>query len=141
MKDMKTYMQNRRRTRRLELLKLLGNSCIKCGCTDIDLLDIDHINPLYKTIRLSGKGLDGNWEKILNEIKNCQILCKNCHKIKSKVEKNHKGGQNKIQNVVCGMPISYLRDKCRCQLCVKAYTAYKKKLVGYSELWVVSSVG
>lgn len=131
--DMKIYMQKRRATRRLSILKLLGNQCSVCGESNLDLLDIDHINPALKTFTLSGKGLDSNWNKILQEIKNCQLLCKTCHKHKTRIEGNHKGGHNKIQNVECGMPIKYIRDGCRCDLCKKARNLNRKKLLGYSE--------
>lgn len=132
-KNMKLYMKNRREKRRLEILNILGNICGVCGETDISKLDIVHINPVNKTIKLSGKGLDGNWNKILEEVSGCQILCKTCHKQKTKQEGSHSGGHNKIQDVQCGMPVKYVRDGCRCDLCKKARNLNRKKLLGYSE--------
>lgn len=64
---------------RLFAVEVLGGKCIECGydkhtCS----LDIHHLDPSIKdkTFR-SMRG----WckERILNEIKNCVLLCRNCH--------------------------------------------------------------
>ena len=77
----------RRRSRwkqKQELLQRLGGKCVTCGIADIRVLDIDHIDASKKTkpdlkkypsyIRFA------LWEK---DMGNLQILCANCHRIKT----------------------------------------------------------
>lgn len=59
---------------------MLGNKCAMCG-SDKDL-QFDHIDPLKKTIDISASLTSTN--KIKNEISNLQLLCKKCHKLKTK---------------------------------------------------------
>jgi hypothetical protein len=63
---------------RLEILRLLGNKCIRCGNTDFRVLQIDHINKNGTKERAI--------RKILREIKEgskaYQLLCANCNWIK-----------------------------------------------------------
>jgi 5-methylcytosine-specific restriction endonuclease McrA len=71
----------KRRKRRGILLEKLGGKCVWCGTTEE--LTFDHIDKTTKSFVLSGKGLDGDWEKILRELDKCQILCDTCHKKKT----------------------------------------------------------
>lgn len=82
----------RNRKLKLNLRKLLfeylsDKSCVICGITDYRVLEFDHINPLSKSFSIS-QGVHGilSWTKILAEIEKCQILCANCHKIKTSKE-------------------------------------------------------
>jgi hypothetical protein len=64
---------------RLFAVKSLGGKCTSCGYNKYTgALDIHHLDPTikdknFKCMRGWGK------ERILNEIKNCILLCRNCH--------------------------------------------------------------
>ena len=74
--SLKNYRKNKEK-----VWMALGNKCARCGCK-YDL-QIDHIDPFTKkfdvTRKLSSK-LGPLWE----EIYKCQLLCKSCHKEKTK---------------------------------------------------------
>lgn len=58
----------------------LGGQCVSCGTTDN--LEFDHINPLDKSLNLSGYLASKNacqLEKVLEEVNKCQLLCQECH--------------------------------------------------------------
>ena len=70
--------------RKIAVLKALGGKCVHCGINDIRVLDLDHIDATKKN-----KPAHRNyptairvklWEK---EMDNLQILCANCHRIKT----------------------------------------------------------
>ena len=70
--------------RKIAILQALGGRCLHCGITDVRVLDLDHIDagkknkPAHRNyptpIRIK------LWEK---EMGNLQILCANCHRIKT----------------------------------------------------------
>jgi 5-methylcytosine-specific restriction endonuclease McrA len=67
------------------MLKYLeGKSCAKCGITDIRTFEFDHLDPLKKKFSIA-RGISNkySWSVILAEIEKCQILCANCHKIRT----------------------------------------------------------
>ena len=60
-------------------LNKLGNECINCGFKTYSCsLDIHHLDPSIKDEKFHGMR---GWSlsRIDNEIKNCVILCRNCH--------------------------------------------------------------
>ena len=85
-RDSVLQAQQRRRERQQEVRKklqqVLGGVCIECGINDYRLLDFDHINPATKTMNISQK-LHLPWEVLLEEVAKCQLLCPNCHRLKT----------------------------------------------------------
>jgi len=81
--------------KKLKLQKFLGGACVKCGITDSRLLDFDHIDPKTKSINISNK-MWLPYEQLLNEVKKCQLLCPNCHRLKTRAgnENHHKRAHN-----------------------------------------------
>lgn len=79
---MALYMGERRKSRRDKLIAMSGGKCTRCCSTDD--LNFDHKNPAERKFRLTGKALDGPWEKILEEWRKCQLLCRACHLLKTK---------------------------------------------------------
>jgi 5-methylcytosine-specific restriction endonuclease McrA len=73
---------------KLKLQQELGGQCVKCGITDYRLLDFDHIDPMTKKMNISTK-LHLPWEVLLVEIKKCQLLCPNCHRLKTLEQKEY----------------------------------------------------
>ncbi len=57
--------------------------CFCCGYNiHPSALDFDHINPEEKTMNVS-QMLALNKDRLLAEVKKCQVLCANCHRIKT----------------------------------------------------------
>lgn len=83
------YMRKRYRTvypeRKAKALELLGGSCAQCGETSD--LDFDHISPKTKTIEVTDLLDTHSWDSILQEMEKCQLLCKNCHKQKTREDR------------------------------------------------------
>jgi hypothetical protein len=67
---------------------LKQHSCVRCGFSDIRALEFDHLKDkkmcLSKMIHMGY-----SWENILKEIEKCQVLCANCHRIKTAEDFNH----------------------------------------------------
>ncbi len=71
--------------KKLLLEYLNDKSCKICGVSDPRVLEFDHIDSTTKSFTIA-RGISSlllSWPKILVEIEKCQILCANCHKIKT----------------------------------------------------------
>lgn len=84
--DQKAYQKRWIAQRRVQVLEILGNRCVMCGCTSS--LQVDHIDPATKDACMKRPGTHGfkfgiAWAKILKEIEKCQLLCPPCHKLKT----------------------------------------------------------
>lgn len=80
-------MQQRREEWRLKLLKLIGNSiCKDCSNTDTRVLQFDHLSDKEQNVSYY---LGRNWDKALNEAQKCEVVCANCHVIRTH-ERLHK---------------------------------------------------
>jgi ribosomal protein L37E len=61
------------------VIELLGGKCCKCGynkfaCSlDVHHLDPSKKDPLFKNMRY------WSWERTVEELKNCILVCRNCH--------------------------------------------------------------
>ncbi len=61
---------------------LSQHPCVKCGNSDIEVLEFDHImGKKKKAVSLLIRGYD--WVTVKNEIDKCQVLCANCHQKKT----------------------------------------------------------
>lgn len=71
---------------RIEFIKSVGSKCMKCGfyCKDSSLFDIDHIIPVFKTKEKRGLPL-------VYSIDRFQVLCPNCHRLKTIYENRKRG--------------------------------------------------
>lgn len=93
----RSYQQNLRERRleiKLHLQQILGARCVSCGLTDHRLLDFDHIDPKKKTMVIS-QSLGKPLEMLLEEIKNCQLMCPNCHRLKTIEQFEHDAYKNR----------------------------------------------
>jgi hypothetical protein len=83
----KAVERNRRlkvQTRNLMLEYLKDKRCSHCGINDRRVLEFDHIDASTKSFSIASAITSTySWNKILDEIEKCQILCANCHKIKT----------------------------------------------------------
>lgn len=116
--------KKRRAERRAKFVSLLGGKCKRCGSKKN--LHFDHINKKDKTLDIA-HSIDTKEDILLNEIKKCQLLCKDCHLNKTK--ENWDWAVPKPQH---GTIWYYKKYKCRCDDCKKAMSDYyfgRKKLV------------
>jgi hypothetical protein len=65
---------------------LRNNPCVNCGETNILTLQFDHITD--KRYNVSCLIRHSSLQLIKNEISKCQVLCANCHSIKTHQENN-----------------------------------------------------
>lgn len=62
--------------------------CSKCGYNEHPVsLDFDHIEPDTKTFTIARRIDLSTIKKLFSEIRKCQILCANCHRIKTYEDK------------------------------------------------------
>ena len=75
----------------------MKSGCVHCGYKEHPVaLDLDHIDPSTKTYNSTkGKGkpkMDWaalGWKRLEEEMAKCQVLCANCHRIKTYFEKDY----------------------------------------------------
>jgi hypothetical protein len=80
-----TTARNRRwkaEIRRRILAFLAEHPCVDCGCSDIRVLEFDHLGDkehgICEMIRAAL-----SWDRIEREISKCEVRCANCHRIRS----------------------------------------------------------
>ena len=87
-------MRTRKRSDEVEKKKFLRDLKIKTGCSVCgynrcsDALEYDHIDRIKKNFKLS-KAHNYAWERIHEELKNCVVMCANCHREKTTKEKDY----------------------------------------------------
>lgn len=75
----KTYTLEQGHKKRKKALDLLGNKCLVCGYSKYSCsLDIHHIDPTKKDPGFSHHR-SWAWNRLEEELKNCVLLCRNCH--------------------------------------------------------------
>jgi len=82
-RNAKTYRaQKRRRLRRkTELVAAAGGRCLDCGYqTSLATLEFHHLDPTTK--EFGSANFDGSLERLLVEVKKCDLLCANCHRLR-----------------------------------------------------------
>ena len=69
-----------------KLFELLGKECSSCGIKDLRVLEINHINHKIKDKRLLTRKITKASRRTriyLKEINNIELLCANCHRIRT----------------------------------------------------------
>lgn len=64
-----------------KLRAAFGNKCQHCGATEN--LHFDHIDPTTKLNAIGNLAIRKGFSYCLEEAKKCQLLCKECHQVKS----------------------------------------------------------
>ena len=79
---------------RLRVLK--NKSCMDCGQTfPKEVMDYDHRSNVRKTDNISSMIRDHRpWEEILAEIEKCDLVCANCHRIRTTTRRRYIGENN-----------------------------------------------
>ena len=77
---------DRLRANKKKAVDYLGNKCFDCGKQyHQSVYDFHHRNPEEKD-EAPEKLLHRSWDKIVNEIDKCDLLCANCHRIRHNAE-------------------------------------------------------
>jgi len=79
----KEHMREQRKEKRAHCIEYLGGKCVKCGTTHN--LQFDHIKRDTKKYTIAGR-VRRNFTILKEELDKCQLLCVDCHKIKTKSE-------------------------------------------------------
>lgn len=72
----------RRMRLKAEAIGRLGGKCVSCGIEDERVLEFDHVNPSEKKYAISDLWR-GSERHLWIEVAKCQLLCANCHRIKT----------------------------------------------------------
>ena len=74
-----------------ELLK--ESSCKDCGSKDPRVLEFDHLGDKSFNVSRAVSGSTRSWKLIQEEINKCDIVCANCHRIRTQERGNYKRNQ------------------------------------------------
>jgi len=58
---------------------LSTQKCADCGDTDIRVLEFDHLPEYEKSFNIAHRAGYFSWDKTSEEIKKCEVVCRNCH--------------------------------------------------------------
>ena len=87
--EQRAYQHRWMQQRRKRAISYLGGECAHCETTEN--LQFDHINAQTKDYAIS-KLLSAKWDRLVEELNKCQLLCRFCHLEKSRAE----GSQSKL---------------------------------------------
>lgn len=83
------YRQNANAKKQAFLAEqLVGKSCVDCGYSNILALEFDHREPTEKSFTISkflskNHASDNKLELLRREIEKCDVVCSNCHTIRT----------------------------------------------------------
>lgn len=102
---------------RKERIEALGGKCSQCGSNSN--LELDHVDYSSKVFDICKKW-SNSLESLDSELLKCQVLCHDCHQIKSVIERGKVPAKN-----THGTLSSY--RYCKCELCKKANTDWQRE--------------
>ena len=113
---MTIYTKQKRERTKAVLIDALGGCCIECN--GVKSLQFDHIFPETKLFEISQR-LHYSIVSILDELQKCQLLCEDCHRVKTFDDMQY------ILGGTHGVASTYTNRGCRCADCRRAWAAYK----------------
>ena len=116
--------------RKAQAIELLGGHCVDCGTTEN--LEFDHVmNDREDEQHMISRMLEGVWEKLLEELQKCQLLCVSCHRVKTgddvRPDNFEYVEDYPVQENGHGKLSMYTNQKCRCEHCCAANAVYSRK--------------
>ena len=117
---MRTYMANRYHNTREKIVELLGGKCSRCG-TKKGPWHFDHKDKRKKTMRASDLH-SVNDQKFKEEVKNLQLLCRDCH-----IKKTREAWDYSTPKPRHGTYWMARHYGCKCDACQKAYKEKQKE--------------
>lgn len=86
----KKRSKNRRKL--IDQIKL-SKGCLHCGYKSHAVaLDFDHLNPSEKRFNISQYFVFASTKDLMKEIAKCQVLCANCHRVKTQQDLINQNG-------------------------------------------------
>jgi hypothetical protein len=143
----KTFAQYRHRENNfVKMMEYLSeNPCVDCGNSNPVVLDFDHLPEFEKNFDIGrAVGSSGrSWESIHAEIKKCDVVCSNCHRIRTSSRLNDR--RYRFWNNDYKFPEKFLanpdfrfrvehgggakgRRGCKCEPCKEQYRKYHRDL-------------
>jgi hypothetical protein len=92
---------------------IVDKSCVRCGSQD--RLEVDHID---RASKVTNRVWSWSRERREDELAKCQVLCHDCHVVKTADDAMRARGHNRKR---------YYRDKCRCDVCTDAVRRYNER--------------
>lgn len=86
---MRDYMARRTQQRRTAIDKFKEVPCADCGQAYPPVcMDFDHVedNKLFDV----GRGKHRPWESIMAEIEKCEVVCANCHRLRTEARRQER---------------------------------------------------
>jgi hypothetical protein len=78
---LKLAVTKRRRTLQLRAVALMEGSYVLCGYNKHPgILDFHHLDPSTKSFGVSNGGFSRSWASIETELRQCILVCANCHR-------------------------------------------------------------
>jgi hypothetical protein len=134
--------EQRERNQRQVLRYLKHHPCVDCGCTDMRVLEFDHVRG-HKTRPISMM-LSQRWVTVKAEIAKCEVRCGNCHHLR-----HHPGGSS-YGNMQLRRRVNEYKHQHTCRDCHEddyrvldfdhvrgTKTATVSRLVGHNRRWSV----
>jgi hypothetical protein len=87
----------------LDRIKIEAGGCADCGLFQPDhpeIYDFDHRPGVMKEGKLSDLATKGTVEAMIAETEKCDVVCANCHRIRTRTRDQTRYDQNKAKKVV-----------------------------------------
>ena len=108
------YMKKRYATQIRKYISYMGGKCVKCGSKK--RLQFDHIDPKTREFKITDLWSPCHVEKVLKELKKCQLLCFDCHVAKSAKEFS----EQRMNTYHHGTIYAWMKRRCDCDTCFLA---------------------
>ncbi len=72
--------KERRQHWRKAAIDYLGGKCVDCGNKDQRVLEFDHLRDKTRNVSWF---MDRNWELLFEELEKCELVCANCHVVRT----------------------------------------------------------
>lgn len=86
-KNRQKYIDKADRWRKEQKIKLIAwlktKSCVDCGNTDFRVFEFDHKDRSQKQFNISNQNGKISFDQLMKEIKKCDVVCANCHRIRT----------------------------------------------------------
>jgi len=107
----KLEMKGRRSVNRDKINLLKAAPCVDCGCTyPSEAMDFDHVRGT-KAFTI-GSYSTRNWDVVLAEVAKCDLVCANCHRVRTKQRKSRRNKLSGRTEFMRGLKLS-----CGCAKC------------------------
>jgi len=84
------YKKQYHRQRKIKLILTKGGKCEDCGIEyngrNACIFHFHHRNEIEKEFNIGNQVVNKSWERLLAEVKKCEMLCANCHEMRHSEE-------------------------------------------------------